>query len=279
MDSLPHRYLFISGLPRSGSTLLAGLLRQNNRWHAAMSSPVSNLMNSCLEQIGAGSEFYTFFDESRRRALVESIFSSYYQPQSDKSIIFDTSRMWTARLHQLVELFDDVKVVCCVRNPAWVMDSFERIYRKNPFDYSRMFSPNTRMTVYSRCESLAQSNGTLGSAWTGLKEAYYGEFSDRLLLLDYDILTQFPSKSMQLVYEFLGVEAFSHDFQNVEYEENDFDQKLGVKGLHTVKREVKFSPRKTVLPPDLFKKYSEMAFWLDGAGTNASIISAKSSAN
>lgn len=279
MDTSHLRYFFISGLPRSGSTLLAGLLRQNKEWHAAMSSPVSNLMNSCLEQIGAGSEFYTFFDEARRRALVESIFTSYYQAQSNKSIIFDTSRLWTARLHQLVELFDDVKIICCVRNPAWVMDSFERIYRKNPFDYSRMFSPNNRMTVYSRCESLAQANGTLGSAWTGLKEAYYGEFSERLLLLDYDILTQFPSKSMDLVYQFLGVDAFSHDFQNVEYEENEFDQKLGVKGLHTVKREVKFSPRKTVLPPDLFKKYSEMAFWLDGAGTSASIISAKPSNN
>lgn len=279
MDSSSSRFFFISGLPRSGSTLLAGLLRQNKQWHAAMSSPVSNLMNSCLEQIGAGSEFYPFFDEIRRKALVEAIFKSYYQPQSEKAIIFDTSRLWTARLHQLVELFDDVKVICCVRNPAWVMDSFERIYRKNPFDYSRMFSPNTRMTVYSRCESLAQANGTLGSAWTGLKEAYYGEFSDKLLLLDYDILTQFPSKSMELVYQFLGLDGFSHDFQNVEYEEEEFDQKLGVKGLHSVKREVKFSPRKTVLPPDLFKKYSEMAFWLDGTGTNASIISPKQSAN
>jgi sulfotransferase len=155
------------------------------------------------------------------------------------------------------------------------MDSFERIYRKNPFDYSRMFNPSTRMTVYSRCESLAQANGALGSAWTALKEAYYGEFSDKLLLLDYDIFTQFPEKSMQLVYEFLGVEAFSHDFKNVEYEESEFDQKLGVKGLHTVKKEVKFLSRKTVLPPDLFKKYSEMAFWQDNSGTNASIIAPK----
>jgi sulfotransferase len=32
-------------------------------------------------------------------------------------------------------------MICCVRNPAWIMDSFEVIYRKNPFDYSRMYSP------------------------------------------------------------------------------------------------------------------------------------------
>jgi sulfotransferase len=33
---------FISGLPRSGSTLLAAILRQN-RFHAGMSSPVASL--------------------------------------------------------------------------------------------------------------------------------------------------------------------------------------------------------------------------------------------
>jgi sulfotransferase len=30
---------FIAGLPRSGGTLLAGILRQNRRFHAGMTSP------------------------------------------------------------------------------------------------------------------------------------------------------------------------------------------------------------------------------------------------
>ena len=34
---------FISGLPRSGSTLLAALLRQNPRFEAAMSGPLAGL--------------------------------------------------------------------------------------------------------------------------------------------------------------------------------------------------------------------------------------------
>jgi sulfotransferase len=38
-----HGIHFISGLPRSGSTLLAALLRQNPRFHAGMTSPVGGL--------------------------------------------------------------------------------------------------------------------------------------------------------------------------------------------------------------------------------------------
>ena len=240
-----------------------------------MSSPVAALMNTCLEQIGAGGEFSPFFTEQKRKSLCQAIFDSYYSDKTGKQVIFDTNRMWTARMHQLVELFDDFKVICCVRNPAWVMDSFEVIYRKNPFDYSRMYTPQARQTVYTRCEAIASAGGTLGSAWTALKEAYYGEYSDRLLLVDYDLLTQHPVRAMELVYQFLGLPLFDHDFDHVEYDEGEFDQNLGVKGLHTVQKKVAFKPRRSILPPELFQKYSEMAFWHDNTGTSASIIAAK----
>lgn len=271
-----NQYYFISGLPRSGSTLLASILRQNIAYHAGISSPVASLVNSCLEQVGAGSEFSSFFDEEKRKGLMRAIFAAYYDEHQDKKIIFDTNRLWSARLHQLVEVFTDTKIVCCVRNPAWVMDSFERIYRKNPFDYSRMFNASNRTTVYSRCESLIQAVGTVGSAWTALKEAYYGEFSERLLIVDYNLLAQYPARTMALLYEFLDLPPYSHDFDNVGYEESEFDLKLGVKGLHSVDKKVTFTTRRTVLPPDLFSKYSEMAFWQDQVGTSSSVIASKS---
>lgn len=269
------KWHFISGLPRSGSTLLAGILSQNPAFHAAMSSPIGNLVNTLLEQTGAGSEFYSFFDEEKRKTMCKGLFDSYYSDKQDKTRIFDTNRMWTARLHQLVELFDDCKVICCVRNPAWIMDSFERIYRKNPFDYSRMFSAGNRMTVYTRCESLINAVSTVGSAWTALKEAYYGEFSDRLLLVDYQLLTQHPARTMELIYQFLEETPFDHDFNNVDYAENEFDQQLGVKGLHTVRRKVEYISRRSILPPDLFIKYQDMDFWQDTTGTAANIIAPK----
>tara|TARA_B110000211_G_scaffold41389_1_gene42971 strand:- start:3056 stop:3877 length:822 start_codon:yes stop_codon:yes gene_type:complete len=272
---MSNKFHFISGLPRSGSTLLAALLRQNPQFHAAMSSPVAPMMNSALEQMGAGGEFSAFFDQEKRKRICRALFSAYYHEQADKNVIFDTNRIWTARLHQLVELFDDVKIICCVRNPAWIADSFEVIYRKNPFDYSLMYSAQSRQTVYSRCESQMSAGGTVGSAWTALKEAYYGAYSDKMLLIDYDLLTQHPERAIELLYQFLGYEAFKHDFDNIEYHENEFDQTLGAKGLHTVKKKVEFTPRRSILPPDLFQKYSEMAFWQDTTGTAANIIASK----
>ena len=54
---MTQKFHFISGLPRSGSTLLSALLLQNPRFHAGMTSPVGTLLSGMLQQFGAGREF------------------------------------------------------------------------------------------------------------------------------------------------------------------------------------------------------------------------------
>src|SRR4028119_480905 len=140
----------ISGLPRSGSTLLGALLRQNPRFHAGMSSPVGSLVNGLLEAMSQDNEFSVFISPEHKRALTLSIFSTFYQAQADKEVIFDTSRLWCSKLPLIKELFPTAKVICCVRNVAWIMDSIERLVRKNVFDVSGLFNnPTERATVRS----------------------------------------------------------------------------------------------------------------------------------
>jgi sulfotransferase len=126
---------------------------------------------------------------------------------------------------------------------------------------------------------MMSAGGAVGAAWTALKEAYYGEFSDRLLLVDYDLLAQHPRRTLELIYGFIGESAFEHDFDHVEYSENEFDQNLGTPGLHDVKKKVAFQPRRSILPPDLFAKYQDMDFWQDQTGTRAHIIASQKAAS
>ena len=267
---------FISGLPRSGSTLLAGILRQNPRFHAAMTGPVGTLFGVMLNAMGAQNETALFLKEGQKRDLLRGLFEAYYRPQAGKAVIFDTNRAWTARLPALLDLYPDAKLLCCVRDVAWVMDSLERLVRKNAFEPSRLFgSPEERATVFSRVEALAHRDRLVGFAWSALKEAYYGEHSASLLLLEYDILCQRPREVMRLIYEFLGEPWHEHDFERVEYAEPEFDAQLATPGLHTVKTRVAFTPRRTVLPPDLFEKYASLAFWRDPRGSAAWRITAQ----
>lgn len=267
---------FISGLPRSGSTLLAALLRQNPRFHAGMTSPVGSLFSGMVGQMSAGSEFGAVIDLDQRRRLLRGLFENYYADCGDREVVFDTNRLWCARLPALRDLFPDAKIIACVRNVAWVMDSLERLYRANPFENTKLFVDEAeRNTVFSRVETLAHRNRLVGFAWSALKEAYYGEQAGSLLLVEYDLLAQAPERVLRLIYEFIGEPWFEHDFGNVDYDAPGFDQALGVAGLHRVRRKVEVVARSTVLPPDLFDQYAKLSFWRDGAGSAAHVVRAQ----
>ncbi len=258
-----RRFHFISGLPRSGSTLTAALLRQNPRFHAGMSSPVASLFEGLIGQVSAGSELSTMVDAEQRARLLRGLFDSYYADRPEP-VIFDTNRAWCAQLPALMRLFPEAKLVCLVRDVAWVMDSLERQFRANAFEHTRLFNnPAERATVYTRVEALAGSNRLVGFPWHALREACWSEFADRLVIVDYDLLTARAPDVFRLLYDFLGEAPFDHDFEAVAYDAPEFDAQLGLEGLHRVRPKVEARPRETVLPPDLFERYGKLAFWRD----------------
>jgi sulfotransferase len=258
---------FISGLPRSGSTLLAALLQQNPHFHAGMTSPVGSLFSALLRQMSQENETAVFIDDDQRARLLRACFEAYYADIHPEKLVFDTNRQWTTKLPALVELFPDMRMVCCVRDPAWIIDSVERLVRRNRFEPSKIFNFDAGGTVYSRAEGLSGGAGMLGFALNALREAVYGEHSDRLLLVRYETLTGNPRGTVAAIYGFIGEPPFAHDFDHIEpdYAAMEFDARLGAPGLHAVGSAVRFIPRQTVLPPDLFARFEKDAFWQDPA--------------
>lgn len=228
-----------------------------------MSSPIAALFDHLIAQVSAGTELSMMVSVEQRERLLRGLFDSYYADHPQR-VIFDTNRAWTAQLPALMRLFPDAKLICCVRDVAWVLDSLERQFRANAFDHTRLFNtPAERATVYTRIEALAHSNRLVGFAWQALREACYSEFAERVLLLEYDLLAARPGDVFELVYEFLDEKPHDHDFDSVEYDAPIFDAQLGMEGLHRVHPKVKPRPRKTILPPDLFERFSRLAFWRD----------------
>src|ERR1700761_4042782 len=106
---------FISGLPRSGSTLLSAILRQNPRFHAGMSSPVASLFMAMQGATSRRNETAVFVDEAQKIALLRGIFPAYYHAIHGHKVIFDTNRAWCSKLSALVQLFPKARIICCVR--------------------------------------------------------------------------------------------------------------------------------------------------------------------
>ena len=253
---------FISGLPRSGSTLLAALLRQNPALHAGITSPVSSMLGAMLAEMSAGNEGSVFFDAAQRAAVLRGLFNNYYHAIHPARTVFDTSRNWTTRLDLLARLFPDARVICCVRPIPWIIDSVERLLRRNPFELSKIFGFEQGGTVYSRADGLMNPAGMIGFALNGLKQAMHGDQAGRLLLLPYDTLVGHPAAAMAAVYDFSGLPPFQHDFEAVSFDAAaEFDARLGTPGLHDVRQQVRAIERKTILPPDLWERYERASIW------------------
>jgi sulfotransferase len=161
---------FISGLPRSGSTLLAALLRQNPRFQAGMSGPLAGLFGALLGQMSARNEYSVFIDDTQRERIVHGLFDNFYA-DSPADVIFDTSRGWCGWMPAIARLFPEAKVIACVREMPWVLDSIERLVQRNVFSPSSIFNYSPGGTVYTRANGVVAPDGMVGGPYDALKQA------------------------------------------------------------------------------------------------------------
>lgn len=251
---------FISGLPRSGSTLLSAILKQNPRFRSRVTSPMLSLVNA-VQPCVSGGEFASFFDDARRSAILKGLFAGYYG-ETTGQVVFDTNRLWTGRLALLKALYPRSRVVCCVRDPRWILDSFERALRRNPLRTSAITGYETQPSMNARLESLVRTeSGVVGQAWTALRDAWHSDQADALIVIDYDRLTSDPGGVMHGLYAALGEPEFAHDYNALEYDEPQYDEANGAPGLHRVRGRLERIERPSSLPPELWKKYETELFW------------------
>jgi len=239
------------------------LLLQNPALHAGITSPVGALIGGTLRLVSQGNESALLLDDGQREALLRGVFEATYHAIHPTRTVFDTNRGWTGRLDLLASLYPDAKVICCVRHVPWILDSIERLVRRNRWELSKIFDFDPDGTVYSRAEGLTGRTGLVGFPLNALKQSMHSAQSGRLLLLPYDTLTREPARAMEAVYAFTGLTPFQHDFDNVVFDAAEFDARLGTPGLHTVARKVAWEERQTVLPPDLWSRYESASIWRD----------------
>ena len=254
-------YYFISGLPRSGSTLLSAILKQNPEFYADIASPLQSIVTNTINFM-TGCESNLNINEERRKDIIFSLFDGYYS-FLEKPVIFDSSRGWTKDTTLLQKLFPNTKILCCVRDIVWIINSFEIINKKNPFYTSTLVKQELSDNVFSRSDGMMDNNGgIIAGSWISLQEGFAIN-PEMIYFVEYDNLCKNPENEMKNIYKFLEQPCYSHDFDNVEYSNHNFDMSCNLKDLHTVRKKVEYKEQKKVLPKEVWEKYESMnmEFW------------------
>ena len=216
---------------------------------------VRAVLNEAQSQLGYRSQC----PEAKRRRLVQGLMETYYEDANE--VAFDTNRGWTLLTSVLRDAVPNAKMICCVRDVPWILDSFEQLLRKNPYSTTPMFKGEEHLEVYSRASALLRPDRTIGFALNGLKQAVYGAEADMIMMVNYDDLCRNPKGVMTDIYQFIGQPLFEHDFDNLEASYDEFDADLNLKGMHTIRKKLEYVVREPILPPDIWHQTLPLSFW------------------
>lgn len=257
------KYHFISGLPRSGSTLLSSILKQNPRFSAGISDPLHSYIHSIIRDTNTAVGMDAAVPIEKRKELIYGLFENFYK--HDNQVCFNTNRAWSADTSLLKDLFPDFKMIVCVRDVAWILDSFEQLNSKNPYTIKPLYHHQELGNVHDRCRILMGEipnfAGYVHGPLINVQQSMFSNEVNQICYIEYDTLVKYPKESMQQIYQFLGEPWFEHDFDNVEDSYDEFDDQAKIKDLHTVRKKVEYRERRSILPGELWDRYSPMSFW------------------
>jgi len=250
-----NKFHAITGVLRSGSTLLCNVLNQNPAFYASSTSPITELLGAFTHQCSNSPEVQAWLaDDSdgvtdRLTRMARSMLEEWYAHKG--GTVFDKSRGWSFQALLLDQIFPDAKIIVCVRELRSVFGSVEKNHRKNPvFDGAN--SP-VEKTLFDRADKMMSPEGQIGQSVLGIQDLM-SRGSDRVYVLQHESFTMDPRTKMMEIYEFLGEPYFEHALDDVENVSTDLDALYLNKFPHEGSGKIEKSNRdewKNYLPSDL----------------------------
>lgn len=254
---------YVAGLPRSGSTLLMGLLAQHPMVKTTPTSGLHDLLfntkNTWNNSIVEHKADKAAGDPENLRRVLASMLYNYHD--TNKPIIADKSRAWGYSIEMIEWITGKkAKIICPVRNMIDVLASFEKLYRKGSasgINHSQFQNTEERVNHW------ASNAGEVGSAYNRLRDVYTRGLQDRLCFVEYDALVGNPEYVMKEIWKYLEIGSPEHDFDNVINPTPEDDSVYGYVDLHTIRPKVEPNKYSTeaIIGSDMFAKYSNSEFW------------------
>jgi len=250
---------FLSGLPRSGSTVLAGILNQHPDIHASSTSGLLDMLIGTLRAwVDSLSVKASTVDKEEQEKEIQRILRTICEEKYvhvDKPIILDKARGWASstNIPSMAKILGrKPKIIATVRNIPDCVASMVRVARPNNLGEFL----NTSHLV----NHIKEAYQVLNSGYQLAPEC--------ILFVEYDDLINDPVKELKRIHEFLELPDFDgYDFNNIDgagLQERD-EEVWEVKGLHDIKPVLAKQHNQTAeeVLGRYHRDYVQPRFWLD----------------
>lgn len=252
---------FLSGLPRSGSTVLAAILSQNPEVHTTATSGLLDMLVGTLRAWADSMSVQATPDKVKSEAEIQRILRNICDSKYadiDKPIILDKARGWASDVNiptMAKVLGHKPKVIATVRNIPDCVASMVRVAKPDNLD--------DFLRTSELVNHVKESYQTLESGYRFAPEC--------ILFVDYDDLLSNPQKELDRIHAFLEIPAYEYDLNaiNADHLKENDEEVWQVKGLHDVKSELKRQHSTTAedVLGVFYRDYQQPRFWLgEGPG-------------
>jgi sulfotransferase len=240
-------YHFMSGLPRSGSTVLSAILNQNPDVYASPQTDLVSLLYTLESSIPELEGYKAGLLHQGFASVMHNMANTFYD-HIDKPVIIDKNRGWGTpynwdNLSPYVSA--EGKVILTMRPILEVLASFVKVSRQSQKITKRQqyLNPNLWVSNYRNesdavVDNLMMPNGEIDRALFSIANLL-NNHKDRVHLVWFDDLLDRPQATMSSIYSFLELDNFDHNFSKiVAVDKHDDLAGYGVAGLHDVKKKL-----------------------------------------
>ena len=234
------KFAIISGLPRTGSTLLVALLSQNPRIYGEGASALCQLMWDVQQSCNAGNAGNAI--AANRRFNTEhdimSALPGLYYKDVEQPIIIEKGRTWTHPINFDMwtrHVNSEQKIIVLIRPLEDVFKSLAALRIRNDWQDDLYLD-----LLKKGGEPICRAAEAIALA----KEA----FPEKLLFIDYRDLVKTPLSVIDRIYDLYGWEKYEHNLDNIICNNPEDDEVHGFLGMHTIRSTISTRELEVELP-------------------------------
>ena len=240
---------FLSGLPRSGSTVLAAILNQHPQVRV---TPTSGLIDIMGAVIFTWENHPAMTAQGKGKDGIIRLLRAIVENECGDGLVIDKARGWPnpSIMTTMAEVLGQPpKIVATVRSIPDCAASFVRLVQ-----------PDDAKTFLRTSPLIAHLQSSYVTLHQGFETA-----PENFCILDYDDLMDDPQEQLDRVHAFLGLNPWLYDFENLDPDsvaEQD-EAAWGIPGLHNIKPKLErqHTEDTVALLGDLHGTFMQPAFW------------------
>lgn len=246
------KFCFITGLPRSGSTLLQTVLSQNEKLHAPPTSALSRLLlgNFLIVDKYAKEGLMRANRTDFMSSLMTEIPKLYYEGVT-KDVIVEKDRLWGELIKDIVPYVTTQPVFIFLLRPILeICQSFAFTKKTNGDPLPTFGMLQSHDPIYDQIQNVAAS--------LSVNNPNY-------FFVTYEQLTNNMEELIKIIYQKIDLDIYNHNLTNVQQVEQENDEPFGTSGLHQVRPKIAKRTYDFQLPRFIEERAKELdeALWHD----------------